>query len=112
LRVSQKSSESPWFWASVFLTGALLALCLAGPRFGWRQAQIERQYQARQRSGHAIVPGGNPTPYSQSGRPQVSLGPLYWVLSLALLLSWSMWIWQRLRPADKAGARGRSAEDA
>ena len=93
--------ESPWFWASVFLTGALVALCLAGPRFDWRQPQIERQYQARQRSGHSVSPAAGPTPYSRPGRFLVSLKPLYWILSLLLLLTWSVWMWQRLRPGDR-----------
>jgi hypothetical protein len=101
MTLTRKSfNDSPWFWASMFLTAALLALVLAGPKFSWRQPQIERQYQARQRSGHSVLPEKEPTPYSQSGRPMISLGPLYLVLSLLLLVTWSVWMWQRFRPED------------
>jgi hypothetical protein len=92
------SSESPWFWASLFLTFALLALVLAGPKFRWRQPQIERQFQARERSGLSVSARGGPGPLSTTGKPMLSLRPLFVVLELLLAVTWSVWLWQRFGP--------------
>jgi hypothetical protein len=89
------ANDSPWFWASMFLTGALVAMTLAGPKFSWRQPQIERQFQARQRSGHSVSPSQGPSPYTQSVQPTITLFPLFLVLGLLLTATWSVWIWQR-----------------
>jgi hypothetical protein len=42
-------TDSPWFWVMMFSTMALAALLAIGPKYGGRQARLERQYQARER---------------------------------------------------------------
>jgi hypothetical protein len=42
-------TESPWFWVLMFSGMALAALLAIGPKYGGRQARLERQYQARER---------------------------------------------------------------
>ncbi len=96
--VRPRSSDSPWFWASLFLTFALLALVVAGPKFRWRQPQIERQFQARERSGLSVSTRGGPGPLSTTGKPMLSLRPLFVVLGLLLAVTWSVWLWQRFGP--------------
>jgi len=42
-------TDSPWFWVLMFSGMALAALLAIGPKYGGRQARLERQYQARER---------------------------------------------------------------
>lgn len=92
-RPQAKPTDSAWFWASVFLCGAAVALLLSEPKYSWRQPQIERQYQARQRSGVTIAAPDDPTELSQTGKPTiVSLRPLKIGIVLAILIT-SIWFW-------------------
>ncbi|HEY6565225.1 MAG TPA: hypothetical protein VIY86_12045, partial [Pirellulaceae bacterium] len=75
-------TDSPWLWLGVFLMGAMLALVLSQPKFQWRQPQIERQFQARERSGQAVSQGGGPRELSQTGNPMISLRPLLLLIAL------------------------------
>ncbi len=81
-------TDSPWFWAYLFATGALLALLLAGPKYAWRQTQIERQYTARQMAGQTRVGERGPAAASTEARPIVSLRPLYGLLGVAIIAAW------------------------
>lgn len=40
-------TDSPWFWFSLFAAVGLSALLATGGKFGKRQSNIERKYQAR-----------------------------------------------------------------
>jgi hypothetical protein len=42
-------TDSPWFWVLAFAGMALAALLAIGPKYGGRQARLERVYQARER---------------------------------------------------------------
>jgi len=48
-------TDSPWFWVLLFALVGLLALAVMGPKYGRRQANIERQYQARERVAEKIT---------------------------------------------------------
>jgi hypothetical protein len=86
--------DSPWYWAYLFTAAALAALFLAGPRYAARQAQLERNYQARQRGVQHRVGETPSTPLSDSSRTIIPLWPLFAILSTVLVMTW--WgLWRR-----------------
>ncbi len=112
---SQPISDSPWFWAYVFATGAVVALLLGTTRLNGRQEQIERQFLARQRAGQVI----GPAPTTASSRqaegasalqagvdadidaelPEhetiISHAPLQILMTIVLCLAWAAFLYQR-----------------
>jgi hypothetical protein len=81
-------SDSPWFWAYLFTTAALIALALIAPKFAARQAQIEREFQGRQRAAQNIS-GQSPTvPISTAERTLISLRPLFFGLAAVTTMAW------------------------
>lgn len=93
--------ESPWLWACVFLCGALVALQLAGPKFSWRQPQIERQFQARERSGSSMPRGQRTTEYSRTGHPMLTLRPLFLMTGVGLIVAYGMFWWYHVRQGGR-----------
>jgi len=89
-------TDSPLFWLPVFLVGALLALLLTSPKYSWRQPQIERTYQARELSGHAVSASGGPGEISHSGEAKLTLRPLFLFFGVALFLTTVGFWWWRL----------------
>jgi hypothetical protein len=53
-------TDSPWFWVLIFSVMGLLALAVIGGKYARRQANIERQYQARERVAERIATENNP----------------------------------------------------
>lgn len=98
-------TESPWYWIYLFASAGLIALMLAGPKFAARQAQIERKSQGRQRAV-AQQAGREPvTPLSEAGSTRIDLRPLYYLLSLLLVVTFGHWVWSRRRhPTVQEGA--------
>ena len=88
---SANPADSPWFWAAVFVVGALLALVLARPKFQGRQEQIERQFQARERAGQTLPPSGGVVP-RREGQTFLTLQPLLLFFSAALA-GLTAWYW-------------------
>jgi hypothetical protein len=81
-------TDSPWFWAYLFTTAALIALALIGPKFTARQAQIEREYQGRQRAAQNIQ-GQEPTgDLSMAEKTLISLRPLFFGLAAITTIAW------------------------
>jgi hypothetical protein len=81
-------TDSPWFWAYLFTTAALIALALIGPKFAARQAQIEREFQGRQRAAqsvHGQEPSGE---LSTAERTLISLRPLFFGLAAITTIAW------------------------
>src|SRR5437762_3870103 len=81
-------TDSPWFWAYVFTTAALIALALIGPKFAARQAQIEREFQGRQRAAqniHGQAPSGA---LSTAEQTLISLRPLLFGLAAITTIAW------------------------
>jgi hypothetical protein len=91
--------DSPWFWACMFLTAALIALVVMEPRFEARQAQIEQQYFARQQHGQSIKPESEPQEASQPGDTLINLRPLYIAAWIGLAAVWAVFLWTRRRGA-------------
>jgi len=52
-------TDSPWFWILLFSLVGLLALAVMSPKYGRRQANIERQYQARERVAEKLAAENN-----------------------------------------------------
>jgi hypothetical protein len=88
-------TDSPWFWVLLFSLVGLLALVAMSPKYGRRQANIERQYQARERVAEKITAENNSDVAARiddldAGRPYVvttgeKLIPI-WPLAVLLAL--------------------------
>jgi hypothetical protein len=90
---SQAFSDSPWFWAYLFATAALIALAIIGPKYSRRQAQLERQFEGRQ--GAAVnhsQPLTAEEPAADRGT-RVGLEPLYFGLAAVTVVVW-LWHWR------------------
>ena len=48
-------TDSPWFWALAFSLMGLVALAAMAGKYGRRQANIERNYQARSRVAEKLT---------------------------------------------------------
>ena len=91
-------TDSPWFWAYLFGTCALIALALAAPKFSRRQVQIEREYQGRVRAAQNLN-GQEPTvAMSTEGDTQITLQPLFAALAVLTIVAWLAFWWTRRRP--------------
>lgn len=91
-------TESPWFWAYLFGMFALVALSFAGPKFAARQAQLEQQFQGRER---ALQIRGGEEPSIDLSTPEntiVTLWPLHAGLSAATVIAWVVY-WRTRRRA-------------
>jgi hypothetical protein len=88
-------TDSPWFWVLVFSLMGLAALTAIHDKYGKRQAAIERQYQARERTAeqvasleHADADAPQPGPdvplpaYATPGHNLISVWPLFAVLTV------------------------------
>lgn len=120
-------SDSPWFWLLVFSTIALGAIVAVGPKYGHRQARIERQYQARERLASDAA-GENTGPdlatsavqadsrdFATSKDTLVPLWPLAIVLSAVASVAAAMLARNLIagrRQAGERGAASRSKESA
>ena len=101
-------TDSPWFWAYLFATAALIALFLSGPKYRVRQPQIERQFSARQSGGQAVAGSDGPVEPSTSKQMIISLYPLYVALAVVLTTAWiGLWYHRyRIRRPDKRNKSG------
>jgi hypothetical protein len=95
-------TDSPWFWAYLFGVAALMALALAGPKFGPRQAQIEREYQGRTRAAQNLNGVEPDLEMSTAERTLVTLSPLFMILAAVTMVCWGFFWWQwRTRTAAR-----------
>jgi hypothetical protein len=105
-------TDSPWFWAYLFATAALIALALIGPKFASRQAQIEREFQGRQRvaqRAHGQQPSGQ---LSTAERTLITLRPLFLGLAIFTIVAWIVFWRTRSAqiPAPSAASRSSNPE--
>jgi hypothetical protein len=116
MAASRPLADSPWFWAYLFGTAALIALALAGPKFGPRQAQIEREYQGRTRAAQNLNGAEPNLPMSSSTRTIVTLRPLFLGLAAVTTVAWIVFWWTRrrqtgrLEPSQRSEVRGQRSE--
>jgi hypothetical protein len=105
-------TDSPWFWAYLFGTGALVALALAGPKFGPRQAQIEREYQGRTRAAQTLNNAEPNVEMSTAERTLVTLRPLFLGLAVLTTIAWmGYWFTRRRNSGGATGSGLTSSPD-
>jgi len=95
-------SDSPWYWVLVFSLMALAALAAISGKYGRRQANIERQYQARERIAEKQATENNPPgdarlnnsearrPLATPGDQLIPLWPLAILLGLVAIVAAAM----------------------
>lgn len=101
-------TDSPWFWIYLFATTALVLLILFRGKMDIRQAEIERQHQARQIAAENRVPlqegsetedaDALPVEVSSPGNTRISLNYIYAVLGLLIAVGWARLWYVRFRP--------------
>lgn len=94
-------TDSPWFWAYLFGTAALVALALAGGKYGPRQAQIEREFQGRQRAAQNLNGQEPDVGMSSAQQTLVSLRPLFLVLAAITAGAWLVFWRQHRRQSQR-----------
>ena len=94
-------TDSPWFWAYLFGTAALVALALAGSKYGPRQAQIEREFQGRQRATQNLNGREPDVALSTAERTLVSLQPLFIALAVITAGAWLVF-WRQHRRGQQS----------
>jgi len=81
-------TDSPWFWAYLFCTAALIALALIGPKYARRQAHIEREFQGRQRAAENLSGREPSVGLSSTGQTLITLQPLFLALAAITTVAW------------------------
>ena len=101
-------TDSPWFWAYLFATAGLIGLALIGPKYAARQAQIEREYQGRQRAAQNLQ-GQEPTgTVSTAEKTLITLRPLFLGLAAATTIAWIVF-WRNRSQCDSTVTNPQSA---
>jgi len=95
-------TDSPWFWAYLFGTAALIALAIIGPKYQSRQAQIEGQFEGRQQ-GRAKGSNQSSAQDAQLPMPnRIGLEPLVAAVAILTIVAWLVWWWTRSNRQDIA----------
>ena len=89
-------TDSPWFWAFLFSTAALIALAVIGPKFAQRQAHIEREFQGRQRAAENLNDREPTVGLSSPGQTLITLQPLFFALAAVTMVAWIVF-WRKHR---------------
>jgi hypothetical protein len=98
-------TDSPWLWFALFTAVGLAALVATGGKFGARQANIERQGQARTAIAQGLdiaedesgkKTGRGVPKYSSPGQTQIRLVPLVITLGFVLAGSLAMLVRERI----------------
>src|SRR5262245_4742364 len=100
-------TDSPWFWAYLFGTAALIALALLAPKFGPRQAQLEREFQGRQRAAQNLNGQRPSIAMSSPERTLITLQPLYLALAAITMVAW--FVFWRSHVARQSALAGGAA---
>ena len=105
----RRLSDSPWFWTYLFGTFALVALVVIGPKYAHRQSQLERQFQARERSGLVVPRSDADEPLSTPEETIISLAPLYLITGTIVIAGWILLWWTHWRkPHEDSGDPGQA----
>jgi hypothetical protein len=119
-------TDSPWFWVLVFVLVGLVGLAAIHDKYGKRQAGIERQYQARERTAEQVAAVGNANSgdgkaaedvalpaYATPGHNIISILPLFAILSVVGVVAAFMLSRERKRSAtgsNSSASRNGTAE--
>jgi hypothetical protein len=108
-------TDSPWLWVLAFALVGLLALAVMSPKYGRRQANIERQYQARERVAERITAENNPDatqridnlearqPYVTTSEKLIPIWPLAVLLALVSIVA-ALMLWRSPRGRAQLGS--------
>jgi hypothetical protein len=104
-------TDSPWYWAYLFCTGALIAMVVIGPKYGLRQTQIEQNGQKRQWAARLATGGAqrDSSPTTVAGH-SIPLWPLFVLLGSVLSVAWTKLIYDHLKRRSLALAASASVE--
>ncbi|MHC2066971.1 hypothetical protein ACYFX5_05840 [Bremerella sp. T1] len=106
-------SDSPWFWLYLFATVALILLVVFRGKLDIRQANIERQHQARQISqqpGEAIDIDAESLDVSTPGDTLIGWNYLIAVLGSLVAIGWIRLWYVRFRATDNPPAETSTSE--
>jgi hypothetical protein len=87
-------TDSPWFWVCVFAAAALIGLALINSKYGQRQAQIEREFQGRQRAAQNVQGQSPNVPLSTPDQTMIPLWPLAFAFTVLIPIAWFIF-WRR-----------------
>jgi hypothetical protein len=93
-------TDSPWFWLCLFALAALVGLAAIGPKYAQRQAQIEREFQGRQRAAQSAQGESPSVPLSTPGETIIPLWPLFVALAVFIPIAWFLF-WRRTSTQDE-----------
>jgi hypothetical protein len=95
-------TDSPWLWVLLFSLMGLITLAVFGHKYDRRQANIERNYQARSRVAERLTAENNPQavpriddveaqrPYATPGNKLIPLWPLGLLLGIVSVVAAEM----------------------
>lgn len=95
-------TDSPWFWVLAFSLMGIIALAALNGKYSRRQANIERQYQARERVAEKLGAENNPDlgvriddsearrAYATPGNQLIPVWPLAALLGLISIVAAAM----------------------
>jgi hypothetical protein len=104
-------SDSPWFWAYLFSTAALIALALISPKFAQRQAHIEREFQGRQRAAESLNNREPSVAMSRASETLITLTPLFFALAAITMVAWIVF-WRKHNRDDLNAEESESSDEA
>jgi hypothetical protein len=112
---SRPLTDSPWWWGYLFGVAALIALFLIAPKYARRQAQLERQFEGRERAWEQKL-RPTPPPAAAQERPDpaliLPLRPLVVLVGALTIAAWlAFWFSRRGggRPESSSGGGDTSA---
>lgn len=87
-------TDSAWFWVCLFAAAALIGLAAIGPKYARRQAQIEREFQGRQRAAQNVQGQAPTVALSTPEQTLIKLQPLFYAFAAVIAVAWFVF-WQR-----------------
>lgn len=94
---ARSATDSPWFWVCMFATAALIGLAAIGPKYTLRQAQIEREFQGRQRAAQNVQGQATTGQLSTPQQTLITLRPLFYAFAALISIAWFLFWQHRIR---------------
>ena len=85
-------TDSPWFWVCLFAAAALIGLAAISSKYAKRQAQIEREFQGRQRAAQNVQGQSPSVPLSTPDETIIPLWPLVLGLTALVPIAWLIFL--------------------
>jgi hypothetical protein len=81
-------TDSPWFWVCLFAAAALIGLAAISSKYAKRQAQIEREFQGRQRAAQNVQGQAPNVKLSTADETIIQLWPLVLAFTALIPIAW------------------------